>query len=345
MKASHPRIVPHAFSPALIREVLTYGKLDNWHGPLELFEQWTVILLAVVGSRVAMQTLPIPWALSCLLLSLFVIGGRQRALAGVLHQAVHGSFMADRMLGRVLVMILGGHPVLQSFSGYSASHVRNHHGHFGEPGMDPDYQFFLDACLYESTCGRKTFRRYLIGIASPSTSLRYLEFLLRHRILNPYEEKSEAILRIALYSVLIAASIYWNVLSSVFLYWLLPLVTTQVWIGSYAELVEHYPLMQGVPATDILMSRNRDFGSVWRLVLGEKRGEGYHLVHHLFPRIPIWNLHKVHEILLADPAYARLDMPRSPLQSLRIIEGSLPPKREATVPQSVTSSEERSTKK
>ena len=90
------------------------------------------------------------------------------------------------------------------------------------------------------------------------------------------------------------------------LLWLVPLVTTQVWIGAVAELMEHFPLIETAPRVDIHMTWNRVYGLATRFLLGEKDGEGFHLVHHLFPRTPMWRLREVDAILRRDPVYAAL---------------------------------------
>jgi fatty acid desaturase len=109
---------------------------------------------------------------------------------------------------------------------------------------------------------------------------------------------------------LLAAVLAWAVLGGwwpwLLLFWLVPLVTTQVWIGAVAELMEHFPLIETAPRMDIYMSWNRVYGFSTRFLLGEKDGEGFHLVHHLFPRTPMWRLREVDAILRRDPVYAAL---------------------------------------
>ena len=95
---------------------------------------------------------------------------------------------------------------------------------------------------------------------------------------------------------------------SAVLFWLVPLVTTHAYIGSVMELIEHTGLLGAGPEAG-QKSRNwkvetkgAPFFSPWRLI--GVHFDGYHLVHHLFPKVPSWAYHAVHEKLLdIDPAY------------------------------------------
>jgi fatty acid desaturase len=314
----------HAFSADLRRQVQAHYALDNLHGPLELLEHWSVILLATAGSCWAWASLPPYLALPAYLCAIFLIGGRQRALSGVLHQACHRTLMKNRRAGTVLGAVFGGHPVLQSYTGYVASHLRAHHSQFGDPEQDPDYQFFVSTGLYGAGLCKASLRRYLFRVISPAGTVRYIAFLIRHRILPADEDRRETAFRLATYATVAGLALWTGFFWILLAYWLVPLVTTHAWIGSIAELLEHYPLMEPTDAIDIHMSRNREFGLLWDLVVGEKHGEGYHLVHHLFPRVPQWRLSRVHELLKSDPAYAALEMPRNPVKAFQAIYNALP---------------------
>ena len=312
----------HRFPAAILQGTLPYRRLDNWHGPLEALRHWSVILIAGAGSILAWRTLPLFLSVPAYAVAVLLIGGRQRGLSGLLHQASHHIFMANRRANVVVAALVGGYPVLQSFSGYVASHVGKHHGHFGSVA-DPDFAFFRDAGLYGQGRGRVSLRRYVASIFGPLSTLRYVAFLLRHRIWTANDDRRETLARLLFYTLAVAAIWYASALDILLLYWIVPLVTAQVWIGSLAELLEHYPLMEREPIDPVHMSRNRDFGRLWHFLLGEDRGEGYHLVHHLLPQIPIWNLSRVHRVLCADPAYAALPFAVTPFQALRSVEAEL----------------------
>jgi fatty acid desaturase len=167
-------------------------------------------------------------------------------------------------------------------------------------------------------------RRYLQTAVSPRATVSYVLYLLRHRILAKGERPAERWLR----SGLLASVLIWAVVGGwwpwLLLLWFVPMVTTQVWIGAVAELMEHFPLIENAPRVDIYMSWNRVYGLVTRFVLGEKDGEGFHLVHHLFPRTPMWRLRQVDAILQRDPIYASLPRLNGLIGGMGQIYQSLP---------------------
>src|SRR5947199_8992103 len=84
------RIRRYSFAPAMLKKVRECRRNDNHHGALELAEDWIVIAAGAYVSLLAWNHLS--WALTApiYLTSIFLIGGRQRALADILHQAAHG---------------------------------------------------------------------------------------------------------------------------------------------------------------------------------------------------------------------------------------------------------------
>lgn len=314
----------HRFSRAVLAQVFERFETDNWHGLLEVLEHWSVIVAAAALSVFAWNTFGIAAALPLYLFAIFLIGGRQRALAGVLHQAAHGALLRNRFANRVVGTLLGGYSVLQSFTGYRSSHVLNHHRFLGNPDRDPDYRQYIRCGLCGPRMSRAAIRRYLLTLLGPRATLVYVGYLLRHRVLNPEERPLESVARLVYLASLLALAWRLDAMPLVLMYWIVPLITTQVWIGAIAELVEHYPLIETAERVDIAVTRNRDCGPLASFLLGEHPGEGYHLVHHLFPRTPFWRLKEVHGLLLQDPTYAALDMPTSWRHVMRSIFAPLP---------------------
>jgi len=59
----------------------------------------------------------------------------------------------DQVFSNLLAVVI----LLQSFTGYKSSHVRDHHGHLGDPVLDPDYLQYKRYGL----CNDKLFKKNL----------------------------------------------------------------------------------------------------------------------------------------------------------------------------------------
>lgn len=314
----------HRFDPDILADARAAARSDNWHGPLEALEHWTLIAVWCAASIEAFRHATLWLAVPVYLIAVFFIGGRQRGIAGMLHMATHRAFMADRRAGTFIGAALGGYPVLQSFTGYRASHLGEHHGRLGDPERDPDYRQYQDNGLCGENLSRRSLRRYLLTVLTPRATASYVLYLLRHRILPDGESRAERVPRVMLLAAVLAWSAFAGWWPWLLLLWFVPLVTTQVWIGAVAELLEHFPLLETAPRVDIYMSWNRVYGLGTRFLLGEKDGEGFHLVHHLFPRTPMWRLREVDAILRRDPVYAALPRLAGPVRGLGQIYRSVP---------------------
>lgn len=322
--ASRYRFSRYRFDPDILAAARAVARPDNWHGPLEAAAHWTLIALWCAAAIEAFHHLPWWLSVPVYLVSVFFIGGRQRGIAGMLHMSTHKAFMSNHRIGSVLGAVLGGYPVLQSFTGYRASHLGEHHGRLGDPDHDPDYQQYRDNGLCGDDLSRRALRRYLWTVVTPRATASYALYLIRHRIVAPGERRDERVLRVALLIAVLAWAIAGGWWIWLVVLWFVPLVTTQVWIGAVAELLEHFPLIETAPRMDIYMSWNRVYGLTTRFMLGEIDGEGFHLVHHLFPRTPMWRLREVDAILRRDPVYAALPRITGPLGGLEQIYRSLP---------------------
>jgi fatty acid desaturase len=315
----------HRFAPEILDAVRVASRPDNWHGPAELGRHWFWIAFWCAASVWTFGNWPLWASIPVYLLAVYFIGGRQRAVAGVLHMAAHRAFMANHRVGTVLGSLLGGYPVLQSFTAYRASHLGEHHGQLGDPERDPDYRQYKDNGLCGDNLGRPALNRYLRRVVGPRSTGSYILYLLRHRIWSKDEVPLERALRIALLVAVLAWAVAAHWWLWLILLWFVPLVTTQVWIGAVAELMEHFPLIENAPRIDLYMSWNREYGFWTRFLFGEADGEGFHLVHHLFPRTPMWRLRQVDAILANDPEYASLPRLSGVLGGMVQIYRSLPP--------------------
>lgn len=301
------RVERYRFAPELLKKVRECRRNDNYHGVLELAEDWIVILFSAYVSLSAWEHLSWAVAAPAYLIALFLIGGRQRALADILHQAAHGTLVKNRRLGNLLGTVSSGYLVLQSLSGYRLSHVVRHHGFLGDARLDPDYEQYRLWAICGANLNSAAVRRHLLRSLMPGRTLAYFKYLVRHRIVPAGEAPAERVIRLTFIVVVTSLVCALGYAPVLLLYWLVPLVTTQAWIGAFLELVEHYPMIETRRTFDICMSRNRRCSWITSFLLGLKQYDGYHLVHHKFPFIPSWRLTEAHRILMEDPLYNSLN--------------------------------------
>ncbi|MET3438078.1 fatty acid desaturase family protein [Sphingomonas sp. 1185] len=272
-------------------------QLDNIHGPLAV-----TINIAIVSMAV-WSTLQISWLLYPV--ALLVIGSRQRAFATMMHEATHKTLARNAWLNGLLGTVFGGYLVWSTFSAYHSSHVRGHHGTFGDPALDADYAYMIERGLYEQATPREHFVALVLKPLLLTNVYSYLKYIWQFRI-NPTDH---AAAREARYLVL-----YWLVIVSIasltghmldlIVFWIIPFLTTFQVIGWFIELSEHGPLMENRR----VIERTRNRNSHWiEAAFTAMHNEHLHLVHHLCPGIPFWNLPALHRLLLKDPDYRAWD--------------------------------------
>lgn len=306
----HPRTAPrrrHRFDRSVDRALVPLYHLDNWHGPAALMED-----MAVIGVAVWLSTLT-PWLYP---VSVLLIGSRQRALATLLHESAHRTLARNKTLNGLLGSVCSGWLIFQTWHRYRQTHVIDHHRHLGEEPHDPDVRHYVSQGLYDpavSPFGRRS--------AVAPFAVRFfgtqLRFLVRDRLLPV---SAPAVRRAAL-AEYFGFLLFWvailgvlwraDLLHAFVLLWVVPYLTTFQVINWMIEVAEHFPLTR-MTDTELEMSRNRHGNLLERFLTG-MHAESWHLVHHLRPAVPYWNLRRAHDILMRDPAYAAVNQDRNGL--------------------------------
>ncbi|MCV6639059.1 guanitoxin biosynthesis L-arginine gamma (S) hydroxylase [Candidatus Albibeggiatoa sp. nov. NOAA] len=288
-------ITRHKFSDKIKKELKSLLVLDNWHCWLAFIEDVIVVSAAIL------ITIHFSWYFYPL--AILMIGSRQRALATILHESAHGAVAKNPTLNYIMGTFLSGYLIFQTMASYKKSHVHEHHAHFGDPEKDPDYKYALSEGLYENHTLSDFRKKFILSPLLLSKVPSYLHSLIVRRL---FEEKNynELFAMLLFWGVIVSALAYAGVAEYLVLFWLVPYLTTFQIIGWFIELSEHYPLME--KDTNIYMSRNRHSHPVELFFTG-MHNENYHLIHHLFPTIPFWNLPKAHQVLMQDENYARHD--------------------------------------
>jgi fatty acid desaturase len=293
------RLSAYRFSPAIRAQLRKLHVLDNWHGPLAWFEDAVWVSIAILAAKWS-GSVGYFWP-TYLFFTFPILAVRQRAAATLVHESAHGILAKNKKLNRLLGTYLSGYLILQSLSAYFSSHVKDHHGNFGDPTRDPDLRDHIRVGLYEPWTAIQFVCRYLIRpiVASQFPLIRRL---LLTRLAYSGTDRRE-LLKLGLFLSLLtaAASLLFGVVN-VALFWYVPLLLGFPVVNWYMELLEHFPYPASAKL-DIDATRHRAVGPITRHFFSI-HNEGYHLDHHLSPGIPFWNLPQAHKVRLQDPRYA-----------------------------------------
>ncbi len=270
---------------------------DDWHGTLALLADVGLIYICVVISLyVPMLYIP----------AIIVIGCRMRALATIVHEVAHYTFCSTRWLAEIYGMVAAW-LVFQNLRRYRRSHVHSHHPMLGNEKNDPDILNYHRQGLFDTPADcfvRNHFVPLLLGLKIPQN----LRNLLVDRLL-PQKGASTAELMehggLVVFWVAIALAVWWMGWTVILVkFWLVPYIATFQMVNWLIELSEHFPLTR-LSNLDVEMTRNRHGGIIENFFVGI-HGEGWHLIHHLYPGIPFWRLAKAHGILMRDETYRRV---------------------------------------
>ncbi|NVZ51827.1 fatty acid desaturase family protein [Pseudomonas sp. B6002] len=276
-------------------------KKDNYHWAVALGKDYAIIAFAIYLSLgISYWFYPV---------SLFLIGTTQRALANVLHESAHKMLAKNRFINWFSGTFLSGYLIFHLHQSYSISHIKNHHVHLGHPEKDPDYNFHLKCGLYDvKQSEREFFLKNVLLALSGYRTVQYIRYIIKDRVKAQGSDKkirNERLMLWTYWAAIFAVAASFGVVTELLLFWLVPLFTTAVAVGWIIELAEHYPL----PAAEtekLLLTRNRKGNALENFFFG-RHDDNYHLVHHLHPAIPHWNMRKAHELLMSHPEYARWD--------------------------------------
>ena len=229
-----------------------------------------------------------------------VIATRLRGLNNIVHECSHYTFTrsirANVMFGRIAaVVLLGG------FRKYEREHA-THHTFLGDHEQDKDFEnlqvFGIDKPVTWSSLARH--------IATPILGLH----LRRYFPVDLSFEDGRAV-GLAKLGLLGAVALgVWLAPWTTVLMVLVPYLYVMTAINYWNDCVDHAGLI--AETDDLYASRNLILPLPLRALLFP-RNDCFHLVHHLFPSVPVQHLPACHRRLLSDPTYAALQHhPRLP---------------------------------
>lgn len=312
--SAHPDQLQIARYKAIIRQYLSKEEIRQLHeksdvkGALEVAKVWGWIVIAFAMVYIYPHPLTI-------LLSMFILAGKQLGCAIIMHDTSHQSLFKSAKLNQYIGNWLGAYPMPQNLEQYRPYHLQ-HHVATGTAN-DPDILLTRGYPTSRSSMLRK-FARDLTGIAGLKAflgvMLMHLGFL-RYNLGNKVERSQpeeyslrEVFLNIWLH---LRGPIAFHVLFFLVFYslgrpylyglWWASYLTTYNFVLRVRSIAEH-SLVED--SEDPLRNTRTTYANFFERMLFAPLHVNYHLEHHLLIAAPCYQYPKLHSMLKERGFYA-----------------------------------------
>jgi len=291
--------------PSLPDYLQPYTAVNNLKGLCMPLKDWVLIIVSVWLSELAFASLPLPLAIVVYMAACFVIGFRQYGLYTVSHDAGHGTVFSSPWANWLVGTFPSGYLMCRSWTGELYAHIKVHHYEFLTPG-DQTWSYFDEIGLPDSNrasvdAGTATVaeRRLIVWVLNPFDGFMYVFRQFKNSFTFKHEDGLEKLIRAVYWVVIVAVCWRWDHCYMFLAYWMVPWIVVESKLDMLIDdVVDHYGIVTDANDPIRGQSRNREG---WGLGV---HNTNYHIVHHLFPKIPYYNAKAVHYLLLKhDPAY------------------------------------------
>lgn len=263
------------------------------------------IWLPIVACFVILALYPHP---ALILLALFVLGGRQLALAVAMHEAAHKSLFHNRRLNDFCGQWLSAYPVFQDMLRYRQHHLA-HHRYTGTE-QDPDLKLASGFPIGRASLGRKVLRD-LTGITGAKVllgSVLMLSGRMRYDVSGNVQMIDQSSLsrreqwliawrglRGPLAAQLLLFAFAWA-LGATWLY----AVWAAAWLTSYQLFLRIRAIAEHALTPDpydTLNNARTTAARWWERLFYAPLNVNYHLEHHMLVAAPQYQLPRMHQLL------------------------------------------------
>lgn len=281
-----------------IRELMTPS---DARGLLSVATTWGLIALSF-AALLYVPIRPLAWVLAVVL-----IGGRQLALAILMHECAHGSLFRTRWMNEHLGKWLIAAPMWLQLADYRRHHLK-HHAHTsleGDPDLGlvtpfPTTRWSLARKFLRDLTGLAFLRRTVAVLLMDAGVLTYSASTGQQRVVPrpPVSSMLKALLvhtgpmvvtNVALWGVLAALGHGW-----LYLGWVIANATTFSLFLRIRSIAEH--AVTEASDDPLRHTRTTQAGLLARLTVAPHH-VNYHLEHHLLPTVPHYRLKRLHALL------------------------------------------------
>jgi fatty acid desaturase len=264
-----------------IQELL---RVSPWRGWLSIALDWSIV--AAAFALVAVWPNPLT-----VIAALFVIGGRQLGLAVLMHEASHRSLLASKRWNDWAGSWLCAYPVWSDMYAYRPYHLQHHAKNWTKD--DPDIGLVLPFPITRASLRRK-FWRDLSG----QTGRKFARAAWKRSVQRWHAGDANGrrafvgffVTNAALLGVLTLAGHPW-----LYLLWAGAWLTTNTLATRIRAIAEHAMVPD---PTDPLRNTRTTIARWWERIFLAPNRVNYHLEHHLLMTVPLYNLPRMHRMLV-----------------------------------------------
>lgn len=253
------------------------------------------------------------WSIPLYILIVMFIGARQHELGVIMHDATHYLICKNKKLNELICNIFISYPLFFSLSKYRQVHFSHHKNTSTEE--DPDWGPRLNLKEWTFPQTKISFIKNIFqycfyihvfkNILNPKITLENkINYFLKSFI--PIGKvnisNSKKIIIGIIFCIVIISSFYFKILSYFFLFWIFPILFWIPFINRFRQIAEHFGIESN---SDLNKSRIIYPTLIDKIFLGVGWNVTYHLDHHIYPKIPCYNLKKLHKLLLECDEYKK----------------------------------------
>jgi len=266
------------------------AKLNPFKSVTALIIDWLVIFFSIFTS-LYFETSKLVY-----FISICVIGSRMHALAILLHEGAHGRFLNNIHVSDWVIDLTAGWPLLVAVQGYRKNHLAHHK--FLNTKEDPDYSSKLKISSFHFPRSLSSILIHCVGYICVIFTLRDMfQFLGRFTTKSTI---SYQFTRTLYYVCIFFTFWYYQVMNYFVLYWLVPYLTIFFTLMYIRSVAEHFGSMDY--SNQITGSRTV-IPTFFESLFIAPHNVNYHLDHHLYARVPFYNLPKLHDLLMQNPKF------------------------------------------
>lgn len=281
-----------------IKELL---QKSNWKATVEVAFTWGVIIatFAVVAIWTNVFTI---------ILALILLGGRQLALAILMHDMTHWSMFTSKKVNMWVAEWLCGAPLLHDAEAYRLYHKEHHD--FTGTDKDPDIPLKAPYPASKPSMARKVGRD-LSGISGIKANaavilmhLGYLKYSLGGLAIRLSQKGRSFWQKVKtgafnLYRPVLANLFIFGIFMLIgqpwlYLLWIGAMITTSMLFARIRSIAEHAVTPD---ANDPFNNTRTTYAKWYEKLLFAPHNVHYHLEHHMLRTVPSYNLKKMHHLL------------------------------------------------